>query len=308
KNGHNVEVIEAMIDRSKKLELDGKVLNEKGQILTLTNEEAERSYGDPPKPLLSAGTVASLDTLLDQLGFGHAQRLTIQPTGAETLAMWITRISPLLLMVGIVAFYIEMKTPGFGIPGMVSIAAFAVYFLGGYIAGLSGWEWPVLFFLGVALVALELFLFPGTMALGLTGAAMMFVAIVMGMVDLYPGMPALPSLPRQLGDRARDLLITFSGSAFAIWLLSRWLPRTSLYGVMVSGAASGVVALAEQERRQERRIGQTGVAVSTLRPGGKARFGEEILDVISNGEMIEKGRSVRVTGHSGAEAVVEPVE
>jgi membrane-bound ClpP family serine protease len=60
-----------------------------------------------------------------------------------------------------------------------------------------------------------------------------------------------------------------------------------------------------QEKEQARRVGERGVAISPLRPGGKAQFGEEILDVITQGEMIPKGASVRILGHSGTEAIVE---
>ena len=67
--------------------------------------------------------------------------------------------------------------------------------------------------------------------------------------------------------------------------------------------ASGV----ETAQKQEERIGQVGVALSPLRPGGKAQFGEQILDVITQGDMISKGQPVRIIGHSGTEAVVEAV-
>src|SRR3989454_40277 len=212
KNGYNIDVVEAMIDKSKELKIDGKVLNEKGQILTLTNTEAEREYGDPPKPLLSSGTVESLGELLKKLGYINSARVDIQPTGVEQVAMWINVISPLLLIIGIAGIYIEFKTPGFGLPGIVGIAAFALYFLGGYIAGLSGLEWIAVFVVGLALLALELFVFPGTAALGLIGTALMLVALVMAMVDVYPGMPSLPTF-KMLELPLRDLFIAFLGGA-----------------------------------------------------------------------------------------------
>ena len=304
KNGYNIDVVEAMIDKSKELKIDGKVLNEKGQILTLTNTEAEREYGDPPKPLLSSGTVDSLEELLKKLDYANAARVDIQPTGAEQVAMWINMISPLLLIIGIAGIYIEFKTPGFGLPGIVGIAAFALYFFGGYIAGLSGLEWIAVFVVGLALLALELFAFPGTAALGLIGTALMLVALVMAMVDVYPGMPALPTF-KMLELPLRDLFIAFLGGAVAVLVLSRWLPKTSFYGKLVSQAASGVITGAKLERQQISRLGQVGVAISELRPGGKAQFGNEILDVISQGELIDKGRRVKIIGHSGTEAVVE---
>jgi len=306
KNGHNINVVEAMIDPAKELIIDGKTLNEKGQILTLTNIEAEKEYGDPARPLLSSGTVEDLDQLLALLGYRDTPAVTIQPGGAERLAFWLNAISPLLMIIGIVGVYIEFKTPGFGLPGIIGIIAFALYFFGGYVAGLTGMEWVLLFLIGLALVALELFLFPGTIVLGLSGAVLLLVALVMAMVDVYPGTPRLPTFG-QLQVPLTELTVAFAGSVVAIWALSRILPKTSFYGRMVSQTASGVTSVAERAVQQTTQLGQVGVALSPLRPGGKARFGDVVLDVISQGELIESGRRVRIVGHSGTEAVVELV-
>ena len=306
KNGHNVAVVEAMIDRTRELKIDGEVLNEKGQILTLTDVQAARSYGQPPKPLLSGGTVESLDELLKRLGFGQASRHEIKPTGAEQLGTWLNAIGPLLLVIGIIGVYIEFKTPGFGLPGMVGIVAFALYFLGGYVAGLSGAEWVAVFLIGLALVAVEIFVYPGTMALGLAGAVLMMVALLMAMVDMYPGMPALPNLP-QLQFPIRQLAIAMAGGAVSVWLLSRWLPRTSVYRLLVSQSASGERGERTHQAEQAEQLGRVGVAISPLRPGGKAQFGERILDVISQGDLVPKGSRVRIIGFSGREALVEVV-
>jgi len=54
-------------------------------------------------------------------------------------------------------------------------------------------------------------------------------------------------------------------------------------------------------------VGRDGVALSPLRPGGKAQFGDDVLDVITQGELLEAGTRVRILSHSGHEAVVEPV-
>ena len=302
KNGHNVEVVDAMVKKTKEFKIDGKVLNEKGQILTLTNVEAEKEYDG--KPLLSAGTVDSMDALLDKLGYGNAKRVEIKPTGVETLGFWINAISPLLLIIGIAGIYIEFKTPGFGLPGIIGIAAFAIYFFGGYVAGLSGFEWIAVFVLGLILVALELFVHPGTILPGLLGAMLMLVALVMAMVDIYPGMPSVPTIP-QLELPLRGLFIALVGSLIAVFLLSRVLPKTPVYRLLVSRSASGVGSVAQQEKKQASRVGQVGTAISALRPGGKAQFGDEIIDVISQGDMIAKGQKVKIIGHSATEAIVE---
>ncbi len=313
KNGHDVSVFEAMIDKTKGLEIDGTVIAKEGEILTLTNTEAEKEYGNPPKKLLSAGTVDSLDALLKRLGFASEMRVYIQPTGMEKIGAWINLISPLLLMIGVIGLYIEFKTPGFGLPGIVGICAFVVYFAGGYVAGLSGLEWVVIFVLGLVLILLDLFLFPGTFFLGLIGAVMVLVAIVMAMVDLYPnpgpgpGLPKLPSFD-VFALPVRQLVIAMAGAALGIGLLSRILPKTSLYRSVISTGTSGGRTEAVQEQQRSARVGQTGLALSTLRPGGKAQFGDDILDVMSQGELLPKGTRVRIVGHSGTEAIVEAVK
>ena len=307
KNNHNIEVIEAMIDKTKALTIDGEVLNKEGNILTLTDRQASKEYGSPPKPLLSSGTVESMDELLKTLGYAGAQRIEIKPTGAEQLGTWITAIAPILLIIGIVGLYIEFKTPGFGLPGIVGIAAFAVYFLGGYVAGFSAAGWVMLFILGLLLIIVELFVVPGTFIAGVTGGIIMLVALIMGMVDLYPGSPAVPSFP-QLQLPLRDLGIAFAGSTVIALVLARYLPTTPIFRQLVSETASGVESVATQEATQNARIGRVGVAIANLCPGGKAIFDEDLLDVVTRGESVEKGRSIRIISHSASAAVVEAVD
>ncbi len=306
KNGYNIDVIEAMIDKDKELIIDGKTLNKKGEILTLTDTEAAAEYGDPPKPLISSGTVASLDALLDKLGYAGAERTVIKPTGAEKLGTWINAISPILLIVGIIGIYIEVKTPGVVLPGVIAVIAFLLYFTGAYVAGLSGMEWVIVFVIGLALVISEFFVHPGTILPGLVGMALILVSLVMAMVDMYPGTPAMPTIP-QIKLPVENLMISLVSSLVIMIILARILPKTPVYRNLVSQGASGVVSEKAQLQQQASRIGQQGVAVSNLRPGGKAQFGDEILDVITQGEMISQGQKVRIVGNSGTEAVVETI-
>jgi len=132
----------------------------------------------------------------------------------------------------------------------------------------------------------------------------MLIALIMAMVDIYPGMPSLPSLP-QLKLPIQNILIAMAGGGVAIGILSRVLPKTTFYGKLVSQSASGVRTEVTQEKQRTARLGQTGLAISTLRPGGKAQFGDEILDVISQGELVPKGTKVKIIGYSGGEAIVE---
>ena len=320
KNGYAVDVIEAMVDKTKKLERDKKIICQEGDILTLTNLEAEAKYGDAKTPLLSSGTVESIDSLINELGYAGALRVDIQPLGAEELGTWINAISPLLLLIGIIGLYIEFKTPGFGVFGAIGIAALVVYFFGGYVSGLAGIEWVAVFVLGVVLVAVELFWFSGTLIIGMVGVVCMLVALVMGMTDIYPDMPWFPtgegkgdSMPQVEGiDFAlpdfskpiRDLMIAFVLSIPVIWALAKYLPQTAFFARFASEAASGVESVAALAAEVDSRLGQVGEATTPLHPGGKAMFGDDMCTVVTQGEMIAVGAQVKVIGHRGSDLLV----
>ncbi|MGV3773640.1 MAG: NfeD family protein [Verrucomicrobiales bacterium] len=305
KHGHNPEVIEAMIDSSKELKIDDEVINEKGQILTLTNLQAEKTYGESKEPLLSLGTVPSVEDLIKKLGFGSAAVVRVEASGAERLGFWLNKISPILLIIGILGVYLEMKTPGFGLPGITGAIAFGLYFLGGLIAGLTGVEWIVVFILGIGLVFLELFIIPGTFIAGLAGAAMILMGLAMAMVDLYPGMGNIPTIG-QIQKPLQNVLISFTTAVVLILFLGKYMVSSPVFRRMTSAQGSGVASVAIQENRLSRFEGCEGVALSPLRPGGKVKVGEDIVDALTQGDFIDKGAKVRVIGKTGSEVVVEP--
>ena len=320
KNGYAVDVIEAMVDKTKKLERDGKIICEEGDILTLTNLEAEAKYGEAQTRLLSSGTVESIDALIIELGYGGSQRVDVAPLGVEALGTWINAISPILLLIGIIGLYIEFKTAGFGVFGAVGIAALVLYFFGGYVSGLAGIEWVGIFLVGVALVAVELFLLPGTIFIGLIGVVCIFVALIMGMTDMYPNMPWFPagdgngnSVPQIEGIHfalpdfsrpIRDLLIALALSVPIIWALAKYLPQTALFAAFTSSAASGVESVAAVAAELESRLGQAGTSTMPLNPGGKAMFGDALCNVVTQGEMIAADTPVKVIGHRGSDLLV----
>jgi membrane-bound serine protease (ClpP class) len=139
--GYRGQVISAMIDADYELKIGRKVIKPKGELLSLTATEASVTYGQPPQPLLAAGIAKTLDDLLAQkYGEGGFTVKRLEVTWSEQLAVWLNAISPVLLGLGVLALFIEFKTPGFGVFGISGIVLLALVFLGGYVAGLSGHE------------------------------------------------------------------------------------------------------------------------------------------------------------------------
>ncbi|MDX6766058.1 MAG: serine protease [Candidatus Methylacidiphilales bacterium] len=307
RNGHDTAVFDAMVNKQVGLVKDGKQLVGKGDILTLTDKEASTPYGNPPKPLLSAGTIDSLETLLVRVGLPGAPVVVMEPTGWEKISSWIVAISPLLLSAALLCAYLEFKTPGFGIFGITGIVCALVFFFGHYVAGLSGYEFVLLFLLGVALIAAELFLLPGTIVPGLLGAALVLLALLKAMVDRYPTDPFLPTLP-QLQLPVTNLLMGLGFSLAAILFLARILPRSPIGHALVLDAVNAT-ELPVPLNAPTARPGQaaTGTSLSYLRPVGTADFGQGPIEVTTEGEFIEQGKTLRIVRVEGNRIVVEAV-
>jgi len=304
KMGHRPEIADSFIKKEAELKIGDVLIDKADALLTLTAPEAARLYDG--KPLLAAGVADSLEEMLKAAGL-TGPRQTIEPSGFEHVAFWITALAPVFLLGGIIGGYIEFKAPGFGLPGFLSLICFTIFFTGHYIAGLTGWEVMIVFFLGVLLVLAELFLHPGTVLPGVAGALMMVGSLLWAMIDRYPGMPLLPS-----SEMLTRPLINFCialGLAIVIgWWLARYLPRTSLYHHIVLGrSVQGSPAAAAVVPLSPIRLGEQGTAHTMLRPSGKAEFAGHTVDVVSRGDFIEPGSPVRIVAVDGLRVVVEMV-
>jgi len=304
KMGHRPEIADSFIKKEAELKIGDVLIDKADALLTLTAPEAARLYDG--KPLLAAGVADSLEEMLKAAGL-TGPRQTIEPSGFEHVAFWITALAPVFLLGGIIGGYIEFKAPGFGLPGFLSLICFTIFFTGHYIAGLTGWEVMIVFFLGVLLVLAELFLHPGTVLPGVAGALMIVGSLLWAMIDRYPGMPLLPS-----SEMLTRPLINFCialGLAIVIgWWLARYLPRTSLYHHIVLGrSVQGSPAAAAVVPLSPIRLGEQGTAHTMLRPSGKAEFAGHTVDVVSRGDFIEPGSPVRIVAVDGLRVVVEKV-
>ena len=303
KNGHNPDIAEAFMRIEKELKVGDVLIDSKDTLLSLNGNEAAKLYDG--KPLLAAGLVDSVQELMEREGLTGAIT-PITATGFERIAFWITMLAPLLLMGGIIGAYIEMKTPGFGIPGIASLSCFALFFGGHLIAGLAGWESVVLFMIGIVLILFEIFAAPGTFLPGIFGVFLVLGSVVWAMVDRWPSQTGFPSA-EALQQPLFNLLVASGGAAVCAAILMKFLPKTSVYRRMVLGTASASgPAITVPIVNLELHPGDIGVALTTLRPAGKATFGDDSHDVVTGGDFIVAGTKVRVISVDGMRVIVEP--
>ncbi len=299
--GYRGQVISAMIDIDSEFKIGDQVIKPKGELLSLTAQEAMKSYGDPPQPLLGNGIADNLDELLDRIhGAGNYTVERLEITWSEKLAQYLTGLTPILMGLGLVCLFIEFKTPGFGIFGITGLTLLGIVFFGQFVAGLSGHE-PVLFFLlGVTLVVIELFLFPGVMVLALTGATLMLGSLVWAMTDLWPGEP----IPLTGDIFVRPLLNMMAGVILAVVLflaILRFLPKGGLWGHMVLDAAvrgepAAVRSLNGGNSDGISLIGETGIAATGLFPSGQVEICGSRYEARLAVGYADAGTPVKVTG------------
>jgi membrane-bound serine protease (ClpP class) len=309
RNGHNPDVGEAFMNKEKEVKIGDKVVHPKGTLLTLNAQEATEKFNG--KPLLADGIAESVADLTQKAGL-RGEVIQFAPSGFEQLAIWLTRLAPLLLLGGIMGAYLEFKIPGFGIAGIVSAICFSLFFLGHYFAGLAGWETVALFVLGFVFVLVEVLFFGhSTIIVGVVGVLLMLASLLWAMIDRYPGQGILPT-GGMLKMPVTNLLITLIAAVALIALLARFLPRTSIYRRFILSTVNPPgPSLGEPARAFVAATplapGMRGRSLTILRPSGKAQFDDRVVDVVTEGEFIGPETPVTVVATDGMRVVVRGV-
>jgi membrane-bound ClpP family serine protease len=212
----------------------------------------------------------------------------------------------LLLILGGVALYVELHTPGLGIAAFVALVCFALFFWSRFLGGTAGWLQVILFVAGVSCLALELFVLPGFGVFGLGGGAMILASLVLASQTFL-----LPRNTYQAAEFQNSLLIVASamvGMLVVIATINRWLPRAPILSQMVlqppSEEEAAAISESESLTHFENLVGAVGHATTPLVPAGKALFGDQLLDVLTDGDFVSPGAKVVVAAVHGNRIVV----
>lgn len=252
--------------------------------------------------------VAADGEALRQLYHFEGEPEKIEPNWAHQLIESLSspQIAGVLLFLAWFALMVEIMTPSLTGAGFISAICFVLYFWSQFLHGTAGWLEVLLFLLGLAGLALEIFLIPGFGIFGLAGGALVISSLVLASQTFV-----IPQNSYQLAQLPTSLWTVVgagSGVIGALALLRRFLPNAPFFKhIMLAPPESE--ELAELERRESiidrsPLLGQQGLAVTPLVPAGKARFGDELVDVLSEGELIERGTVVEVVEAMGNRVVV----
>lgn len=281
-------------------------------LLTVDGRKANRLR-------LALAPVDDLNELKSRLGLDSSAEIPVaQPTWVDWLVFELNRqeITTALFLLGLMFAYMELHF-NVGLFGIGSGVCFTLFFWSRFLGGTADFLELALFVLGVACLAVELFVLPGFGVFGISGILLVLFSLILASQTFI-----IPASKSELVVFARNfgtLLGSLTAMVVLAAFISRLLPKMPFFEHLVltppgdvptSGPRlkptvfepdfSGGTLLA----RDHSLIGQIGISMTSLRPAGKARIGDAQVDVISEGTFIPAGRAVEVTSVEGTIVVV----
>ena len=211
-----------------------------------------------------------------------------------------------LLFIAWFALIIEVSQPGISVAGFLSALCFLLFFWSNFLQGTAVWLEVMLFAAGVGSLIVEIFVLPGFGVFGFGGACLVIASLVLASQTFI-----IPRNTYQFGQFANSLMVVAVGMAGAFICLvavRKYLPEAPIFKRLVLATDEE-----ELEERAERElladyrhlVGKRGTTTTPLTPSGKARFGDEVIDVISDGEAISPEADVFVADVRGNRVLVE---
>lgn len=278
------------------------------ELLTMSQNEAI-AYGFARPTMV--GTVAELMAV-----FGvQAPPLRLESTWSENLVAWLT--SPLIrggiLLIAMLAGYMELNSPGVGLPGAVALICLALFLGAPYMTGLAD-IWDILLVIaGLILIGVEIFVLPGFGVAGVAGLVLLIVGLVASFVpaewpDQHPfQLPSSEYAWNALRDGLLSVSLALIGSLVGMIILSRYFRRMPYLNRLVLANPTSQEVSIEDWFADLPNAGESGVSVGPLRPAGKARIGGKLVDVVAESDFIEAGQPVQVIERVGNRVVVRQV-
>jgi len=275
-----------------------KTVVDKDQLLTMDDVEAQKLG-------FSKMSVDNIEEMLANLGIKNFEIIRIKQNWSEVFVRFIATIAPVLLIIGFAGIYIEYKHPGLLLPGVVGGLCLALVFFGQYLVGLGSHTSLLLIVLGIVLLGVEMFVLPGFGIAGIAGIGALVIGMILSLQGFVLPNPSMPWQKLQMTSNIGMVVGSFVVAFIASIVFIRFvMPRFSrvVKGPYLMETLSG--GRADSEAGKGIAVGDVGTVVNPLRPSGKVRIGERVVDVVAEGDFVEKDAVVIVTFVTGNKITV----
>jgi membrane-bound ClpP family serine protease len=218
-----------------------------------------------------------------------------------------TSVAFLLLFVGFIALSAEASSPGLSVPGFIALTCFALFFWMKFLAGTAEWLELIAFTLGLICIGIEIFVLPGVGIFGIGGVLLMILGIVLMSQTFI--LPQNSFQYQMLNKGIWTALAAVLGLIAGVVGMRYALPHVPLFsGLLMEPANETRINEAEKLADYSDLLGCIGVTTTPLRPAGKIKVNEQLIQVVSDGSVIAKGQRIKITEVNGTRVVVEAQE
>jgi len=258
------------------------------------------------------GVAAGEEDLGARYGLSNLARAELN--WSEELTMWLTSawVRGILLVLMLLAAYVEFHTPGVGLAGLVALICLVIFAGAPYLTGFANFWEVALIVVGFILLALEAFVIPGFGVAGITGIVFVIVGLLATFVPDVPGrtFPLVTPSASGVWEFVRNGLLTITFAALlsivGMFVMGRYLPEMEALRRAIPLNPTPEEVAPEDGYHGAVRVGDLGRCETPLRPAGKARFGDVLADVVSQADFVESGEAVEVIERHGNVVVVRP--
>ncbi|MDD5458914.1 MAG: NfeD family protein [Phycisphaerae bacterium] len=284
------------------------------ELLTLTAAKAHE-FG------IARAVVQNLDEAIaflekrDNVTFTEPP-VVLETNWSEEMVRWVSSptVAGILVMLAMLGVYMELNTPGVGLPGLLAVVCFTILIGSRYLIGLANWLEVVIFAVGIILLLVEVFVLPGFGIAGTLGILCILAGIFGMLIKNPPDKIPWPQTDLDWQVFTNGAMIIFGGFLAFIVLavvFSKIAPRLEFlsgFSLKPSDTASGGETQKteiDSLKLNLQKIGDTGQVITTLRPVGRVKFASRIVDAVAEGEFIEKGANVQIVEIHGNRIVVK---
>lgn len=244
--------------------------------------------------------------------FGASELIRVNESWSERFVRFMTGmvVRGVLIVVLLIALFLEMTSPGLTIPGSVAALCLVLLLAPPALVGMAGWWEIVAIVLGLALIAMEVFVIPGFGVFGVLGIVALFGGLL-GTFIPAGGSLADPGTQADMARAASVLVLAMITAGIAMYMIGRNFDRIPIFDKLVlqdtpseSESEYSVLYAAGPKIVDRPEVGETGTATTVLRPSGQAEIGGRLYDVVAGLGYIDPGTAIRVVRVEGMRIVV----